>query len=180
MQMYRVKFARKLSGDRVDLGDVIVCAETQESARETACRILCLPRIDTQTDVSRVKPSLYQIARRVAHHSVACFDAKTVDDLLLSTATFPGVTESMKDEYWFSVEAQANIRAIDENEAIRKLGSAISREMNGEKQKGSVKELDIKCDRVEFHARTAAVEQNSLYAVEDALRLFRGGDARPR
>lgn len=175
MQMYRVKFAKKLSNDMVDIGDVLVCAQTSELACEGVARILELPRSETQMEVERVKPSFYQISRREVKGSVSTFDADAISASLASSATFPGVTEARRDELWYSVAAQANIRAEDENEAISKLARSIVREMSGEKQKPSCKELDIRCDRAELHSRSPAIEQNALYTFR---RIFQGGDAR--
>lgn len=175
MQMYRVRFARKASVDIVDMGDIIVCAASNEAALDMVCAILGLRASEVVFDIARVKPSFWQISRRDVKNSITATEALIVGAANLSNATFPGVTEGRSDEHWYSVCAQASIKAEDENEAIFKLSVGIQREMSGEKQKASTKDLDIKCDRREFHPRTPAVEQNSIFTVR---RIFRGGDTR--
>lgn len=175
MQMYRVQFARKLQGDAVDQGDVIVCAANQDSARDMVATVLQLPGNGVEYKVSRVKPSLHVLRRQQVSKAMVTVDGKAVDAGKATMATFPGVTEGRRDEFWYAVEATASIRAGDENEAIVKLAKSIQREMAGEAPKGTTKELDIKCERREHRPRAPAVEQNGLYAV---TRLFQGGDTR--
>lgn len=175
MQMYRVKFVRRISSEKVDLGDVVVCAASAEMASDAVVRWLDLPRSETEMDVSRVKPSLYQVSRREVSNTIASFDASIVSSERASSATFPGVTESHTERQWHYVSGQAFIRAENENEAIASFGRSVLREMAGEKQKGSCKELDISADRREWHPRTPSVEQNALYTFR---RIFQGGDAR--
>lgn len=173
-QMYRVKFARQLADGMVDMGDCLIVAQNQDAACD-AVRIILEIDKNTEFDVSRVKPSFYQIARREVKKSLSTFDANAVDQKFASSATFP--TETWPDEFWHAVEAKANIRAENENEAILKLAKSLVREMAGERQKMSCKELDILCDRTEYHPRAPAVEQNALYSVHS---FFRGGAGRPK
>jgi hypothetical protein len=175
MQMYRIKFARSIGGDLVDMGDVLVCAHSSEAAADMVVQVLGLERSQTHLDVSRIKPSLYTIDRHEIRESIATAHAGAVSADLATRATFPGVTESMPDEHWYCVIAQANARAIDENEAIKKLVRAIRQEMAGEPQKSSIKELEITVDRLNMHARSPAIERNAMYKV---LRLFQGGSTR--
>ncbi|MCA1452162.1 hypothetical protein I6F35_02895 [Bradyrhizobium sp. BRP22] len=176
-QMYRVKFARQLDRDMVDLGDCVVCAQNAEAACDAVRVILGIDESATKMDASRVKPSFYQIARREVKASLATCDAGTVREDLASVATFPGQTESRPDEFWHAVEVKAKIRALDENEAITKLTRAVIRETSGERQKASCKDLDILCDRVELHARPPGMEKQSIYTNS---RFFPGGAARPK
>jgi hypothetical protein len=175
--MYRVKFARKLADDMVDLGDVLICAASQELACDSVSHMLGIKLSVTEMEVSRVKPSFYQISRRNVKHSISTSLATAIDVENASSATFPNQTESMPEEHWFAVMAMANIRADNENRAISKLSVAIAREMTGEKQKMSTRELEIRCDRTEWHPRQAAIERQALYAEP---RIFQGGDARSR
>lgn len=175
MQMYRVKFAKKIDPDTVDIGDVVVCAGSREAAMDMVAQVLELARSGTEMDVSRVKPSLFQVSRRTVKNSVATFDGNTIRDDVVSVATFPGTTENMPDEFWYSVVASASIRAENEEAAISKIAKAIVREASGEKQKASCKDLDIQCDRTEYHPRSPAVERNALYTFR---RIFQGGDTR--
>lgn len=177
MQMYRVKFALPLAENMVDLGDVLVCAASNELAQDLVCQVLEIRRSDAQFDVARIKPSLYQLGRKEAKNSLATADALLVDANLASSATFPGVTENKPDEFWWNVVAQANIRAEHETLAILKMATALQREMRGEQQKGSLRDLDIKCDRMEYHPRPPAIEKNALYAV---TRILQGGATRSR
>lgn len=175
MQMYRVKFANKLGGNTVDLGDAIVCAQNADAACDMVSMLLALPKSGVEMEVHRVKPSFYQVSRRQVKESVSTFEAELVNADVTSTATFPGVTESRRDWHSFEVQAQATIRAGDENEAITKLAIGIQREMSGARQKRSITDLDIKCDRKEFHPRSPAVEENALYTFRQ---IFQGGDTR--
>lgn len=175
MQMYRVKFARKLTGDVVDLGDTLVCAQSQEAAGMMVSQALDISLSETEMIITRVKPSFYQISRREVKSSMPAVDASAIDAQLACSATFPGVTENMPDEVWFSIEARANIRGENENDAITKLSKAILKDILGEKQKGYCRDFDVLCDRTDLHPRSPAVEQNALYAFR---RIFQGGDTR--
>lgn len=175
MQMYRIKFARKINDATLDVGDVVLCATSQETALVMVAEILGLPVSDTSFDVSRVKPSFYQISRKIVDNSLSTYEADRVDARFGCRATFPGVTERRVERSWFSVSASADLHAESENDAIAMLSRAVAREMNGEKQKRSLRNLDIVSERAAERPRTAAVEQNALYEVR---RIFRGGDAR--
>lgn len=175
MQMYRVRFARKLDDAKVDVGDVVVCAGTQEMALVLVAQILDLPVSGTEFEVARVKPSFFQVSRRTVDHRLATFAADTVSDKVACRATFPGVTESRVERDWYQVHAQADIHAENENEAILMLSRSLVREVAGENQKRSTQNLDVACDRRAVHPRTAAVEENGLYRT---IRVFQGGDAR--
>lgn len=175
MQMYRVKFARKISETAVDLGDVVVCATERDAALASVAATYGLPVAGTEFDVSRIKPSLFQISRRTIDNTVATFDAGTVSANKLSNATFPGVTESRRDRIWFSVVATADLHADDENDAIGMLCRAVMRGINGVTQKRSVRDLDVSCHRPGLDPRIAAVDQNALY---ESRRIFPGGDTR--
>ena len=83
----------------------------------------------------------------------------------------------MPAEYWFSVDAQANIRAENEEVAISRLATSIIRERTGEKQKGFCKDLEISCDRGDLHVRPSSLEKNALYSFRQ---IFSGGAGRPR
>jgi len=177
MQMYRVKFARRLTDDLVDLGDVIVCVNSQEAACDAVASLYGFSASAVEWNVSRVKPSFYQVSRREVHHSIPTVDAELINAALASTATFPGTTENAPDEYWFSIEAKASIRAENEQAAAVKLSQAIGREMTGQPQKRSCRELDIKADRSEYHVRQSRTEQQALYTEH---RFFNGGAGRPK
>jgi hypothetical protein len=175
MQMYRVRFARKLPNDIVDIGDCVICAATADSARDGVAAVLFFPISTAEFEIIRVKPSLYLIKREKINKSLSSAQAKIVDADEAVTGTFPGVTESMLDEHWFETAASAHIKAENEEAAISKLARGIIREMNGEKQRSSTRELEIKCDRKELRPRTPATEENALYT---HLRFFEGGSAR--
>lgn len=177
MQMYRAKFARRLSSDIVDLGDVVVCAGSQDMARDVVAQIYGLRNSSVEWDISRVKPSIYQVSRREVRHSISTVSATIINAAYASSATFPNETENMPDEFWFAVQATANIRAEHEHHAALKLSQALAREMNGEKQKSSCKDLEIRCDRTEYHARPSAMEKQSIYS---EYKFVPGGAGRPR
>jgi hypothetical protein len=177
MQMYRVKFARKLQDDMVDMGDVLVCANSQEAAITLVGYHLDLRMTETEMEVSRVKPSIYQISRREVKNSISAIGANTFDAGAASSATFPGVTESLPSEYWHSVAVQANIRAENEEVAVSRLATSVIRNMQGEGPKGFCKDLDIKCDRGDLHVRPSSLEENALYTFRQ---IFAGGAGRPR
>src|ERR1700738_4588427 len=139
--MYRVRFARKLPGDMVDMGDCVICAGNADMARDAVAAVLGFAVSHAEFEVVRVKPSLYLIGRREVHKSLSSASAQIVDASVRSTATFPGVTESLPEECWHEVSASANIRAEDQEAAIIKLSQAIMREMTGAKQKSSAREL---------------------------------------
>ena len=175
MQMYRVKFAMKAGEGAVNLGDVLVCANSNTSAKEMVAVHMGLPRSGVEMTAERVKPSIFTLSRREVANRISSYQAETVPAHEMSRATFPGVTEARKDEFWFEIEARAQVRAEDESAAIVKLSRGIEREMSGERQKGSVRELDIVCDRKELHPKTSAVERNGMFK---SIRVFQGGDAR--
>lgn len=173
--MYRVRFARSLPNDMVDMGDCVVCAGNADAARDGVSAILRFPVSTAQFEIIRVKPGLHLIGRREVHKSLSSSQASIVDSNVASIATFPGVTENLQNEYWHEVVASASIKAENGEAAIIKLARGIVREMSGEKQKSSTRDLDIKCDRKEFRAPSPALEQNALYT---HLRFFEGGSAR--
>src|SRR6266702_1266859 len=107
MQMYRVRFARTLPDDLVEMGDCIVCASNNDAARDMVAAIVGFPATVAQFEIVRIKPSLYLIGRRDVKHSLSAADGTAVDADNASAATFPGVSESMRDEHWYSVQAQA-------------------------------------------------------------------------
>ena len=147
MQMYRVRFARKLLNDLVDLGDCVACSSTAEGAQEMVATIIGFPPSTAEFEVVRVKPSLYLIGRREVRRSMSSVDAHVVDASLACRATFPNTTETMADEYWYAVQASANIKAEDKQSAIAKLARGIVRALRGEKQKFNTRDLEIKSDR---------------------------------
>jgi len=61
MQMYRVAFTTHWE-DRIERGDVLVCADNQEAARDMVITHKQLASSRTQTEVARVKPSIYDIS----------------------------------------------------------------------------------------------------------------------
>lgn len=172
--MYRVRFTRKLGEHSVDQGDVVVCAQTQQLALIVVAEQLELPASETQFEVARVKPSLYQISRKTVDNRISTFDAETVSEAMASNATFPGVTESYVDRYWFEVAASAEVKATDEGEAMGLFAASIARELAGERPKRT-RNLDIACNRLSEGPRLGAVEQNALYTHR---RFFQGGDTR--
>jgi len=175
--MYRVRFAHKLPKDMVDVGDCIVCAGNVDLASEMVAQILQLPIAGTQFEVSRVKPSLHLIGRQEINRKMPDFSAELLDADLACRATFPGLTENMVDEYWHEVQASALLKAENEETAIKKLANALVRYLTGEKQPGSVKDLDVKSDRKELRPKESRTEVNSLYT---HLRFFPGGDTRAK
>jgi hypothetical protein len=177
MQMYRVKFARRLIGDVVDLGDMIVCAGTQDAARDTVAVLLAIGVSGTEWDISRVKPSIYQVSRREVRNSISTVTADLVNPAFATMATFPGTTENRAEQFWFSVQATARIRAENEEDAIVKLAAGLEREMAGTLHKPSFQDLDIRCDRAELHPRSPAVEKQSIYT---DIKIVHGGAGRPR
>ena len=175
MQMYRVKFAIKMPESNVDIGDVVVCAQSNDLARDMVMVVMSLPRSGVEMEVHRVKPSIFQISRRIISDRIPTYDAHEVNASVMSRATFPGVTESRRDWFTYDVQATATIKAENENEAISKLAIGITREMSGEKQKRSITDLDVKCDRKDAHPRSPAVEENGIFST---IRIFQGGDTR--
>lgn len=175
MQMYRIKFAHALAGDRVDMGDVVVCARDENSARDSVRAILALPQSGVEMDSHRVKPSLYQISRETVHNKISAIEGRAVDAALASTGTFPGVTESIPDKHWFTASAMADVLATDDDAAISVLVDSIAREMSGKQKKNNVCELQVNATRTDAHARSPAIEQNAIYTVH---RIFAGGAAR--
>jgi hypothetical protein len=178
MQMYRVRYVRKLTETTVEQGDCVVCAANGDAARDMAAVVIGFAVSTAEFEVERVKPSLHMISRRERANSIATVRAESVSVAKACAATFPGTTEAREsrlEEPWFEVHATANIRGEDENDAIRKLARGITLEMLGEKQKTSIRDLDIKCDRSAFRPRPSRIEENGLYT---HLRFFHGGDQR--
>jgi len=173
MQMYRVRFAQPMANKKVDHGDCIVCANSSEDAR-----LLVISHLGVRSaefDISRIKPSLFQISREIIDHSLAGNLATIFDEASESRATFPGITESLPDEFWHTVFAEAIIRAENEEKAIMKLSVAIRRQLTGEQQKRSTKDLNITCDRVDSHPRSPAIERSAIFK---EIRIFAGGATR--
>ena len=175
MQMYRVRFARKLPKDLVDIGDCLVCAGNADAASDMVAGILRVPLASTEFEVTRVKPSLYLIGRKEVDKKMPDVSAELVDVDLACTATFPGITENLPDEYWHEVQASAQIIAENEEEAVTKLARALIRYITGQQQISSTKELDVKADRSAFRPKESRADQNALYT---HLRFFQGGDTR--
>jgi len=65
MQMYRVRFRVRYT-NKIDRGDVLVCAANNDAACDMVIRLLKLPGSRTQCEVERVKPSIYVIDYREA------------------------------------------------------------------------------------------------------------------
>jgi hypothetical protein len=175
MQMYRVKFARSINDSTVDVGDVILCANTREDAIIAVVQTLALPATETQFECSRLKPNFYQVSRRYVGKSLAAFAAGTVDEHLASSATFPADPKNMTERQRFSLVASAEIMATDEGDAMAALARAIDRQVNRKEQKPSLKYLDIVCERDAQGPRIAAVAANAIFTEH---RIFEGGDTR--
>ena len=175
MQMYRVKFAAKISDEVADLGDVLICANSNQSAMEMVAAHMKLRRSGVEMSAERVKPSIFVLSRKEVGGRVPSFQGGTVHVRDTSHATFPGVTESRQDEFWFAIEARAEVRAEDESAAIVKLSRGIAAEMSGGKKSRAVRDLDIVCDRKELRPKTSAVERNGIFK---NIRVFQGGDTR--
>jgi hypothetical protein len=177
MQMYRVRFARKLPNDMVDVGDCVVCAASHDAAKIMVAEILKLLIATTEFEVARVKPSIHLIGRREVNKKMPTIAAELVDAELACTGTFPGVTENSPEEHWHEVEASAHIFAENEETAIAKLARGLIRYLSGERQKSSTKELQVKSDRSDWRPSQYGVRsaENALYT---HLRFFKGGSAR--
>lgn len=186
MQMYRVRFVRMKKSDTIDKGDCIVCANNNEAAIIMVATVLDIPISSTEFEAVRVKPGVYLIGRNEVHKKMFAVDGKSVNISQASMATFPyrkqeerkepalGV-ERDPEEHCHELNITASVMAQNENSAIIRLAKGMLREMAGEKQKPSVRDIDIKCDRKELRPKESSTEQNSLYT---HLRFFQGGDAR--
>ena len=62
MQMYRVRF-QVHNSTMIDRGDVLCCASDKQSAVSMVLTLLSLPPSRAQCEVTRVKPSLFQLHR---------------------------------------------------------------------------------------------------------------------
>jgi hypothetical protein len=61
--MYQVAFQTHYA-NVIDMGSVIVCAGSAESARDAVLTLLELPGSRTTTNVNRLKPSIYTLTRK--------------------------------------------------------------------------------------------------------------------
>jgi hypothetical protein len=170
--MYKVKF-RHHKEKVIDVGEVVVVASSNELAAELVLTLLELPRSRTSTEVSRLKPNLYQVMRG------------EIPKEMPTNGTFPRsqkeldrLTEPDRERY--SVQISAFVWAHSEDNAIKKLAKAAHAEVDGSKTKPHTKaigEMQILCDRPDLHPRSPAVEQNSIFT---HMRMFQGGDTRSR
>jgi hypothetical protein len=176
MQMYKLKFARCLPGDRVDIAEVAVCASSAEQARDLVAQVYELGASAVEWgEVTRIKPSVQLLSRREVSRSLSTATADVVDVRHASTATFPD--ERPAEEYWHVVSAVAEILAENDEHAAIKLARAIRCEMAGEPPRRSCKDLEISCERVTRPRSIAPAERQALY---NEVRLVPGGAGRPR
>ena len=178
MQMYRVKTARNIAATgTVELQDVVVCASSHENAIMMTAEILGLPISGTEFETSRVKPSLFQLSRRVEDRSLATYSADTVPDKVACRATFPGVTENMPDKTWHAVSVAVEVLAKDDEGALRQVAEAVRQRAHGREPSPTlVRDLDVACNKITATPNVADIDANALFTFRQ---IFSGGDARP-
>ena len=121
--MYQVEFQTHYE-NLIDVGTVIVCAGSSEAARDTVIALLELPSSRTVTNITRIKPSLFQISRK-----------EITRNRKIAVPTYDPNNREQRERdpppERFDLQVSAKIVARGEKHAMRKLVQALQ-ERNGE------------------------------------------------
>jgi hypothetical protein len=172
--MYQVSFQTHYD-DRIDIGKVLVCAASNEQASEIVVFALGLPPSKTTVEVSRIKPSLFQLERREIEKDVPGPYHGIPGSALKQNGERP------QRDPWerYALTVTSEMRAGSESHAWRKLGNALIARAASPKAmiEKSIVDLDMTCERAALSPRTAAIDLQSIYKER---RIFSGGAARSR
>jgi hypothetical protein len=174
-QMYRVRYTKNGEG-MVETGEAIVCAPNQDNALSIVAQINKLPTSGTQFEVSRVKPPYVLIKRAEVERRMGAYEATTVSEGLACVATFPHKADLPERED-YSVVVRAEIRAEGETDAIQGVARSLVRHAMGERQKPSLKSLELSCDAIKREPIVSRYDENAGYTRHS---FVRGGAVRPR
>lgn len=163
MQMYKVAFNSQ-RGKLVETGSFLVCASNAESAEAMVSGAINLPPTVTRFEVSRVKPSMYELSR---------------NEFTVKDGADAGPSDDREDGAVHEIRASAKVYAYSEASAIRRFANAVHENASANKKQlpKSVNDLSVEVDRADQRVRPSRIEQQSIYKEN---RFFRGGAARPR
>jgi hypothetical protein len=161
-QMYEVAFQTHYE-DLIDIGKVVVCADSNEKASEMVCFLFDLPASRTVFDVVRIKPSIFQISRKEVSKK----------------ARRKSINHNLKENTNWEISCSVGVRAASECSALRRLAHAIIDRSTSDKAiiDKSITEFELSCDRIENRPKLSAVEKQGIYKEK---KFFPGGMARPR
>jgi hypothetical protein len=171
MQLYNVKF-RHHKERSVDIGEVLVVASSNDAASELVLAWLELPRSVTTTEVTRMKPNMFQVMRGEIPKEMP-----TNGTFPRTQAQLDRLLEPERERY--AVQITALAWAHSEDNAIKKVAKAALAEAEGRDKPfgNTVGMLQVLCDRQDAQPRSPAVERNAIYTHP---RIFAGGDTRSR
>lgn len=163
MQMYKVEFHSQ-KGKAVETGKYLVCAANSEQAQSAVALSLELTPSATRFDVSRVKPSIYELSR---------------SDYTLKENVGSSASDAGDDGAVHEIRASAKVFAYSEAAAVRRFANAIHENASATRTQlpKHINELTVEVDRDDQRVRPSRVEQQSIYK---ETRMFSGGAARPR
>jgi hypothetical protein len=170
MQLYSVKF-RHHKERSIDIGEVLVVASSNDAASELVLAWLELPRSVTTTEVTRLKPNMFQVMRGEMPKEMP------------SNGTFPRSQAQLDrllepDRERYAVQISGLVWAHSEDSAVKKLAKYALAEAEGaavKPHRNAVGVVQILSDLVETAPRSPAVERNGIYT---HTRIFAGGDTR--
>jgi hypothetical protein len=113
MQLYRVQF-RVHYANSIDLGDVLTCASDQDNARLNVIHLLNLPISCLQIEVTRVKPNIYELSRKLLpkHNSKP-------------TQALPATHPLLDRPHEYHCDVKATIKGMSEEHVLRQMAASL-------------------------------------------------------
>jgi len=112
-QMYRVSFTTHWQ-DRIERGESLVCADNQEAARDMVITHKRLASSCTQTEIARVKPSIYDISHTETPIGEKKASARNLGEY------------SGKPSVQHRIQVSCVLNATGEDHALRKLAGKLN------------------------------------------------------
>ena len=172
-QMYKVEI-HSVRGPLVEMATYLVVAASSDEAERSALGFAGIPPITADVDVSRVKPSIYELSRRD-------FIKRPTDEYLkMKEGLEPGMTVRNEEPgAVHEVRVSAKIFGFSESSVLRRLADALIKNSSANKavQPHHINELSIEIERADERPKPSRVEENAIYKER---RMFPGGAARPR
>ncbi len=155
MQMYQVSFQTHYE-NKIDMGKVLICAETAESASDLVIVAMELPRSKTKCESVRIKPSIYKLERREVHKPKGI------------SVVNGGGDSPMRN---YRCNASATIRATNEDHAMRRLATSIDERCASDKAMipNYASSLVLDCEQIVDQGRMKRLESVELYKGKNLL-----------
>ncbi|WP_439398496.1 hypothetical protein ACRQ5Q_14525 [Bradyrhizobium sp. PMVTL-01] len=162
---------RSAKESTIDIGKVLVVANSREAAEDIVLTHLDLPRSSTSCEVERVKPSIFTVMRGEVRK-----DQPINGTFPRSQAQLDRLCEDEREPY--AVQITGTAWAHSSDNAIRKIGKAAVAKIEGRDVPGrAVTAINLTADQVEREVKSSSFEKNSIFT---GMKMFQGGTVSPR